>query len=235
MSEIRPGAHGSGPRVPGAGPRHAAFTLLEVIIAVTVMLMVVGLMAGFSREMARSWEKLRAEHARFRELLALDRTLDALLSNGVPFLWPNRDGEAVPFFVGTSDAVRLASLHPLLELEDGPLRFAELFLDGDELVVTYTNRPYLDTPAPGQVRESVLARGIERIEFSYADQSNEDSSRWSERITWVDEWDPERTELPLAILMTVHWRDGRVESWLRRIGSGYRERWGKWSPARPSG
>jgi type II secretory pathway component PulJ len=212
--------------------RRRRFTLVEVIIAVTIFLLVVGLMVGFGREMSRSWERLRAEQARFRELLALDRTLDALLSNGVPFQWPDADGEAVPFFVGRADAVRLASLQPLIDLEEGSLRFSVIFVDNGELIVSYTARPYLDEPDPGAVRQAVLARGVERIEFAYADQSNDESGRWSERAVWEDEWKEDRSELPLAIMATVTWQDGRVESWLRRIGSGYRERWGKWAPAK---
>jgi hypothetical protein len=182
--------------------------------------------------MARSWEKLRAEHARFRELLALDRALDGLLSNGVPFQWPDEEGEAVPFFSGGAEAVRLASLHPLVHLEEGPLRFAEVFVDRGDLVVSYTSRPYLDEPEGSQVRQAVVARDVDRIEFSYADRDSDESGSWGERTTWVSEWDPERKEMPLAIMMTVHWQDGRIESWLRRIGSGYRERWGKWEPAK---
>lgn len=210
----------------------ARYTLLEVIIAVTILLLVAGLMIGFAREMARSWEKLRAEQARFRELLALDRTLDALLSNGVPFLWPDDEGDAVPFFIGDSEAVRLASLHPLVDAEEGSLRFAEIAVEDGDLVVAYTSRPYLEEPEPDQVRWAVLARAVDRVEFAYADRNDDDSGNWGERTEWVDEWDPERKELPLAILMTVHWQDGRVESWLRRVGSGYRERWGKWEPAK---
>jgi len=210
----------------------AGYTLLEVIIAVTVLLLVAGLMVGFGREMARSWEKLRAEQSRFRELLALDRALDGLLGNGVPFLWPNDDGEAVPFFGGDNQAVRLASLHPLIDLEEGSLRFAEIFVDDGDLVVAYTSRPYLEEPDSEQVRRAVLARAVERVEFLYADRSDDESGTWEERTEWVDEWDPDRKELPLAILMTVHWQDGRIESWLRWIGSGYRERWGKWEPAK---
>ena len=43
----------------------------------------------------------------------------------------------------------------------------------------------------------------------------------------------EYQELPLAIMVTVLSTDGSVHSWLRRVAaSGYRERWGKWEPAK---
>lgn len=215
--------------------RHAAagFTLLEVIIAVTLLLLVVVALLSFGREMARSWEKLRGEHARFRTLLTLDRALDGLLSNAVPFTWPNEDGEAVPFFVGEADYLRLVSLHPVTVADEGALRFAEVFVRAGILQVAYTVRPYRGAVEDSeQVRTSVLATGVDRVEFSYADWSGDESGDWGDRLLWLDEWDAERQELPLAVMVTVWWDDGRVESWLRRLASGYRERWGKWEPAK---
>lgn len=208
------------------------FTLLEVIIAVTLLLLIVVALVGFGREMARSWEKLRGEHARFRSLLVLDRALDGLLSNAVPFTWPNEDGEAVPFFVGEAEYLRLVTLHPVTQADEGALRFAEVFVHNGLLQVSYTVRPYRELQADSrEVRTTVLATGVDRVEFSYADWSGDESGDWGNRLLWVDEWDVERKELPLAVMVTVWWDDGRVESWLRRLASGYRERWGKWEPA----
>jgi len=219
----------SGPMAAGV----ARFTLLEVIIAVTLLLLVVTGMLGFGREITRSWEKLRAEHGRFRDLLVLDRALDGLLSNAVPFTWPDSEGESRQFFFGESDYVRLACLRPVTRVEDGALRFAEILLDDGRLMVVSTAHPWRDpSDADERSRTTVLATGVERLEFSYADWAGDDEADWDAGLIWVDEWDPERTEMPLAILLTVQWRDGRVESWLRRTAAGYRERWGKWQPAR---
>jgi hypothetical protein len=207
--------------------------LLEVIIAITLLLLIVVALVSFGREMARSWEKLRGEHARFRALLTLDRALDGLLSNAVPFTWPNEDGEAVPFFVGEAAYLRLVSLHPVTQVDEGALRFAEVFVRDGFLEVAYTVRPYRGAVEDSeQVRTTVLASGVERVEFAYADWSGDESGDWGNRLLWTDEWEAERSELPLAVMVTVRWEDGRVESWLRRLASGYRERWGKWEPAK---
>lgn len=209
------------------------YTLLEVIIAVTLLLLVVAVMVGFGREMTRSWEKLRAEHARFRELLVLDRTVDSVLSNAVPFSWPNAEGEPALFFAGESGYLRLACLHPVTQAAEGALRFVEVFVDDGLLTVSYTERPWRE-PAEGeaQARTAVLAAGVDRVEFSYADWDADEAGDWGDRLRWVGEWDPERPEMPLAVQMSVYWQDGRVESWLRRMAAGYRERWGKWEPAK---
>jgi hypothetical protein len=210
------------------------FTLLEVLIAITVLMLVVAVMVGFGREMARTWQKLQSEHARFRALLVLDRTVDGLLSQVVPFQWPNDDGEAVPFFVGASDYLRCVCLHPVTQPSEGALRCVELFVEDGQLLASYTDRPYRDPPqGDEQVHLSVLAEGVDRIEFAYADWNGDESGDWGRQLIWVSEWDPERKELPLAIMMTVLAEDGSVHSWLRRVAaSGYRERWGKWEPAK---
>lgn len=211
----------------------APFTLLEVIIAIALLLLIVVALVGFGREMARSWEKLRGEHARFRALLTLDRAMDGLLGNAVPFSWPNEDGESVAFFVGESEYLRLASLHAVTQADEGALRFAEVFVRDGLLQVAYTVRPYRTAaPDSAQVRTTILATGVDRVEFTYADWSNDESGDWGRRLEWVNEWDADRQELPLAVMATVWWDDGRVESWLRRLASGYRERWGKWEPAK---
>jgi hypothetical protein len=218
-----------------AGAGHVrVFTLLEVIVAMTVFTLVVVIVFAFSSEMTKSWERLRSEKARFSELLTLDRTLDGILSNAVAVEWPDEEGEVYPFFIGEPEAMRCATLHAMNNPRDGAVRFVALELQDNSLLAFYTQRPYLDW---GRISDSgrvaVLAEGVGFIEFQYADWSNDDNASWDNRVEWVSEWDPERKELPLAIMMTVQWQDGRVESWLRRTAAqGYRERYGQWQPAR---
>ncbi|MBN2451040.1 MAG: prepilin-type N-terminal cleavage/methylation domain-containing protein [Lentisphaeria bacterium] len=221
-----------GPR--GCPRRQGGFTLVEVLVALVIFTLVALVMVSFSREMVRSWEQLRAEHARFHRLLALDRAVDSILSNLVPFDWRDEDGQTVPFFIGDPDYIRLAYLHPVAHADDGALRFLELFAEDGRLVAFYTQRPYLDPDVSiDTARTAVLAEDVDRVSFLYADWEADDAGEWGDRLEWVDTWDVERAEAPLAVLMTVHWRDGRVESWLRRTaGSGFRERWGKWEPAK---
>jgi hypothetical protein len=82
---------------------------------------------------------------------------------------------------------------------------------------------------------SVLARDVDHVSFQYADFAPDQEDDWNRRLEWVSEWDTDdehpREEIPLAIMITVVWQDGRAESWLRRTaGEGYRERFGKWKP-----
>ena len=51
------------------------------------------------------------------------------------------------------------------------------------------------------------------MEFLYAGQ--QDSA-----VIWVEEWDRENYDfIPLAVQMTVEWKDGTTEQWLRRTAA----------------
>ncbi len=218
--------------------RRPPFTLLELIIAVALFLLVTALLLTAATAITGSWQRLNREKGRLLELLALDRAVDAMFSNAVPFTWPDEDGQAVAVFVGEAERVDLAYLHRLNTVEDGALSFVSLQVDdGGRLLALHQPRPLLRAEDPGEhARTSILAQGIDRIEFLYAD--------WvpDEGVEWLEEWDPDRDssvaserrlELPLAILMRVFWDDGRAETWLRRTaGNSYRECWGNWQPAR---
>ena len=230
------------PRSPsGRGPRHtlcrrSCFTLLELLVSLLVFSLVVGALFGVSREVSKSWSRLQEDQHELAQLMALDRTVDSILSNAVPFMWRDDEWEKAPVFVGEPERVQLAYMHRLNAeaVSEGALRFVTLFVNDDrQLIAVYQSRPFMTWDQLGDAGPppSVLAEGVESLSFRYADwvQYGQD-----QELEWVDEWDPEREEIPVAILMSVVWLEGGLgtESWLRRTaGSGWRERWGKWEPA----
>ncbi|MDD4097209.1 MAG: hypothetical protein PHC30_00425 [Lentisphaeria bacterium] len=219
-----------------AGARGSSFTLIEIIIAAAIFLLIAVALFSYSSETGRSWSRIVVERNRFNELLTLDRSLDAILSNTVPFLWTDREQELnpeVPFLVATGDVLRCAYLHRLNQAEEGAIRFVELGVRDGNLLATYSDRPFLYwEEVADRVWTSVLATDVSSVNFRYADWRADDADLWANRLFWRDEWETaesQRTDVPLAILMTVNWQDGRVESWLRRtMGNGYRERYGRW-------
>ena len=215
--------------------RRRKFTLLELAIAVTIFMMVAVALFAFSGHVSSSWGSITTERNRLAELLAMDRTLDGILSNAVPFLWREReDGivQVVPFIVAEADVLRIAYLHRLNDTAEGSLRFVELFLEDGELKALYTDRPFINWEdiADDRKKVSIISTGVESISFLYADFSSDVSDAWSDRLFWRDSWeteDSERKDIPLAIQIRVKWQDGREESWLRRtMGNSYRERYG---------
>lgn len=215
------------------------FTFLEVAIAVTIMMGIALALYAYSHGVTMSWEKMLKERNRFQEMLNLDRTIDAVLSNAVPFTWQSDDAMdesgKFPFIVAEQHSLRIAYLHDLHDPVDGALRFAEFIVKDENLYLMYSDRPFYQwSDLGGRDQTVLLAEGVSQITFEYLDWSADDEDEWQNRVLWLEEWETEdsgRMDAPLAIIMTVEWLDGRTESWMRRtMGNSYRERFGKWSP-----
>ena len=211
------------------------FTLIEVMIAVSIMLIITITLFSYSRETTRTWGKLIGERNKFNELLTFDRTIHQIFTHAVPFYWKNSDAENVTFIIAESNRLRCAYLHSLNDAEEGALRFVELYIDDQNLVMKYTDRPFLEwEDVENRAHATVLLQGVSEIKFSYADWTDETDDDWDQRLMWTDNWETEtseRMDIPLAIMLHVVWIDGREECWLRRtMGNSYRERLGNWDP-----
>lgn len=215
------------------------FTFLELAIALSILMVVSLALYAYSHGVSQSWSQMVKEKNRFQEMLNLDRTIDAVLANAVPFTWKsddaiNEDG-SFPFIVAEYNSLRLAYLHDLHDSVEGALRFAEFVVKDENLYLTYSDRPFYQWGDLGGRDQTVLlAENVRQITFSYLDWSADEDDNWENRALWLDEWETEdsgRMDAPLAIIMTVEWTDGRQESWMRRtMGNSYRERFGKWTP-----
>ena len=76
-------------------------------------------------------------------------------------------------------------------------------------------------------KTEVIAENISHISFQYAEQGDDNE------IEWFEEWEEEEhTNLPLTIRMTVEWKNGAKEYWLRRTcGVNYNSNFGNRSAA----
>ena len=214
------------------------FTLVEVVVAVTIFTLVSLALFGFSAGVTRSWTQITEERSRFNELLAADRAIDAIFTHAIPFVWREMDNgtrKETPFIVAQPDALRIACIHRLNDTQEGALRFVELFVEDGQLKALYTDRPFITWEGIDAAwqKVSVLANDVDSVSFRYADWSGDVSDEWKNRLFWRDEWETEdsgRKDIPLAILMTVTWTDGRQQSWLRRtVGNSFRERYGTYT------
>lgn len=217
--------------------RRHPFTFLELMIAASILAMIAAGLFVYSQNVSRSWQQIIRERNRMLELMNLDRTIDAVLSNVVPFIWRD-DGsdknETFPFIVADPNGLRVAYLHPIHDEIEGGIRFAEFILQDDTLYLDYSDRPFYDwSQATDRTQRVLLAEEIAELHFLYLDWADSEDD-WQNRALWLDQWetaDSERTDAPLAIAMTVVWKDGRTHTWLRRtLGNSFRERYGKWNP-----
>ena len=218
--------------------RRNPFTFLELMIAASILAMIAAGLFAYSQNVSRSWQQIIRERNRMLELMNLDRTIDAVLANAIPFVWRD-DGsdkdETFPFIVADPTGLRIAYLHPIHDEVEGAIRFAEFVLQDDKLYLDYSDRPFYDwNQAAERTQRVLLAEEIAELRFLYLDWTDDTDADWQNRALWLDQWetvDSERTDIPLAIAMKVLWKDGRSHTWLRRtLGNSYRERYGKWNP-----
>jgi general secretion pathway protein J len=184
----------------------AGLTLVEVLIAITILAVIVVLMASALRVGARAWEAGEKRAAAQQELRAIVELLTDALSGAFPYQGRVGEGEERGIlFVGEADEVRFVTSLPPLFLEAPAVPFHAVTLrhvaDDRELRVTERLLPN-DEPF-GEDPHVVLSRAIETLRFEYRDDEG----------NWQDRWERNRNALPVTI---------KVELTVRNPGRGER-------------
>jgi len=193
----------------------AGFTLLEMIVAVTLIaLMAVGLWGVF-RMSIRSWSRgteFMDANQRHRSILSLVRKqMASAYALSAPD--PTQPGTGVFMFSGTENSVQFLSLNSLQFQESPGLTLVSYEVDrdqvGDYALVEKEARYLGQVPADG-ISQAVskpipIFENLSSCLFEYYDPGNSDSSS-----RWVREWDgQQQRKLPLAISLTMVSRDPR--------------------------
>jgi len=177
----------SSPCVDGRG-----FTLLEVILAVSILAVVVLLATTALRVGLRAWEVGQRRVDRQQESRALVELVSESLAGAFPYSGrlgenPNR----VVLFQGDREEVRFVTSAPPLTLDAPAAPFHAVVLGRkgqDALRLIERLVPNDDPFAPGP--ERVLSRSVTRFTLAYRDETGQ----------WQDTWDgTEAGGLPTAI------------------------------------
>ena len=195
-----------------------SFTLVEMVVAMAVMLMVAMIIGSAGKIFHDGYNRAVRATDRLREYTAIDRIWDGAVRNAVPFKWTDDEGESRFVFEGEPYTLMFTALRRADGDTPGALIFIRLRLEEEELVAYYSYypRPPWDDEYdenPEFFTREVIASNIAAVTFQYAEVGETEE----EEIEWFDEWDEdEHAAIPLAIRMTVEWKDGRKEYWLRR-------------------
>jgi general secretion pathway protein J len=204
--------------------RRQRLTLIEVVVAVGLLTMILSVLFMGTHSIIDSWRRIQTKASEFEDVLVLDRAIDNLFSNVVPFSWPTADeelsGRSVQLFDGQPINVTFAYVHEVNRMEDGGLRFVHMRVDNGKLIAFYCSKPpFPDDLDDESVTAAVLSHNVAGLGFLYADVEDE-------TLVWVEDWE-DRDYLPLAIQIGVAWEDGREDIWLRRTaGASFLENWG---------
>ena len=201
--------------------RRNNFTLMELVAAAGIMLAVAGIIAFASRSFFRALASAERVSAQLQVYLNIDQVMDGCFRNMIPFNWETSDvnDDTFQVFMGEQDMIHFTTLRRSYDDIGGNLFFVRVYVDDktDELVAEYSKFPrlpwYDDDEDEMPYDREVLATNVDRISFLYAGAQDN-------AVVWLEEWDREDYDfIPLAVQMTVEWKDGTEEYWLRRTAA----------------
>ena len=175
------------PRADGRG-----FTLLEVILAVSILAVVVLLATTALRVGLRAWEVGQRRVDRQQESRALVELVSESLADAFPYLGRiGQNPDRVVLFQGEPDEVRFVTSAPPLVLDApaAPFHAVVLGRKGEDALRLIERLVPTDDPfGPGP--ERVLSQSVTRFSLAYRDETGQ----------WQDTWDGrEAGGLPTAI------------------------------------
>ncbi len=187
--------------------RNDGFTLLELLISLTILAVIIGLIAGAFRIGVRAWEKGERDiERRQQQRIVLDLMKRQLMSVS-PGEFPLGDDEALRL-KGDRKTLELVSERPLSSKNMYGKVFARYVAeedeeDGEALLFYEKNIALLGKDfKPDRLDEEEyheLLSGVHRVRFEYLKGDEDEDPEWS------DEWDPEDDEgLPLAVKIDFH-------------------------------
>ena len=201
--------------------RVRCFTLMELVAATGIMLAIAGIIAFASRSFFRALASSEKVSSQLQVYLNIDQVMDGCFRNMIPFNWETTDENDDTFLVfdGLEDYIHFTTLRRSYDDVGGNLFFVRVYVDDrtDELVAEYSKFPRLpwledDDDLMPYDRE-VLATDVDRISFLYAGVEDD-------TVIWLEEWDREQYDfIPMAVQMTVEWKNGTTEQWLRRTAA----------------
>ena len=201
--------------------RRSCFTLMELVAAAGIMMSIAGIIAFASRSFFRALASAERVSAQLQVYLNIDQVMDGCFRNMIPFNWETTDvnDDTFQVFLGEPDYIHFTTLRRSYDDVGGNLFFVRVYVDDatDELVAEYSKFPrlpwYEDDEDIMPYDREVLATDVDRISFLYA--GVEDNA-----VIWMEEWNRELYDfIPHAVQMTVEWKDGTTEQWLRRTAA----------------
>ena len=110
------------------------FTLLEVVLAMSIFAVLTMLTGAVVYALPRSYAMQREQARRMEGLGRLERVLDGALRNAVPFSWKDANGVSKQVFLG-EPAWMIFAFRCRIEEGGSGLRFAALGLAGDRVKI----------------------------------------------------------------------------------------------------
>ncbi len=211
---------------------YKGFTLIEMLIAISLLGIMMTLLFGAFRIGVRSWDAGERRSAQTSHMLIVQDFLRRHLSATRPLMDDFTDDDPFFSFIGTENELRFVSALPAHGGRGGLFQFMLKLEDEGRGQTTLKIAlqpffpPFDDTDDAERIEDIVLLENVEKFELTYygKDQLGDDPD-------WYDQWE-EKNELPQLVKLDMQLTEQepwppiivhlRVEA-TRRVGSGRSE------------
>lgn len=221
------------------------FTLVEIMMAVMISSVIVIALGSVTFSVTKSYQAAERKASMLKEYCKIDRLVDNLFRNAVPFSWVDRQAKSgfrglqnpqKLYFIGDENYLLLSSKQPIFDNNDTGFIFSEFFVENNQLKVRYKSTPFMqlknfeaENNNDGNIE--IITSNVQEINFKYA-KVEDNQTFWNnnfiEQQNATDNDEVYDEFLPLAIQISIKWNDGREKHWLRRTaGSSRYSAWGR--------
>ncbi len=179
--------------------KHAGFTLIEVMLAMTLLSIMVVLLFSSLRIGAESWNKGESKIAQVNQKAVVYQFFKRHLPS-IPLLWDDfSEGQRQFTFQGERNKLQFVSTFPASSGRKGLQRFEIVFDKSEQGIIKIMLKPFFPTidGEDWQVEEVILLENVENFELAYFGKESNDSDE-----IWHDSWQ-EKQNLPALLKIKI--------------------------------
>jgi len=183
----------------GSNQRQAGFTLLELVVAITLMGLVLVVLYSGLRLGLNGWDSGEQRAEATNRLRLVQEFLRRQLAQSMTVYQTGDEQERVVVFAGQANTIEFVA--PMLaQLGQGGLYRVRVEASDGRLWIRW--RPYLPAdPSAGEERETELLDGVSAVEWAYFGPEGDDDSQPQWRSDWTS---PERR--PVLVRLNLNLR-----------------------------
>jgi general secretion pathway protein J len=185
------------------------FTLVELLVALTLLAMMASVLFGALQLAGRSWEGGEAKAAQVATMRQTEGFLRAQLEGALPKRMARAPGLPL-LFAGTAEELRYVATLPERVVDGGTLFFRLALAKDDERGQLVLERMIPD-PDAAQLPEftdaerTVIAEDIAELRFAYF--GRDAAAAPTDAPTWRDQWE-DTQRLPMLVRVTIRPKQG---------------------------